>query len=104
MIGSITILVVPFLHLTQQLKNRLLMANLKSYDAAETQAANLQLLNRHLPLVELLARIDEIRVGDIVDVIGTYFYDVDPVVIAHGPLDDMLEYSIIRGWTKWNRW
>eukprot|EP01126_Amoeba_proteus_P065923 TRINITY_DN9457_c0_g1_i5.p1 TRINITY_DN9457_c0_g1~~TRINITY_DN9457_c0_g1_i5.p1 ORF type:complete len:458 (-),score=55.09 TRINITY_DN9457_c0_g1_i5:210-1583(-) len=86
------------------LKNRLLMANLKSYDAAETQAANLQLLNRHPPLVELLARIDEIRVSNIVDVIATYFYDVDPVVIAHGPLDEMLEYSIIRGWTKWNRW
>eukprot|EP01126_Amoeba_proteus_P034266 TRINITY_DN3407_c0_g1_i6.p1 TRINITY_DN3407_c0_g1~~TRINITY_DN3407_c0_g1_i6.p1 ORF type:complete len:289 (+),score=55.61 TRINITY_DN3407_c0_g1_i6:53-919(+) len=81
---------------------------LRTFDSTEASSRiigrNVLLLQRHPPLVEIFDRIDQIRVKDVQEVLGTYFFDVDPVVVAHGPLDEMVEYSIVRSWSQWNRW
>jgi predicted Zn-dependent peptidase len=61
-------------------------------------------LDRRLSLAEAFARIDNITIKDIKEVIDQYFYDVDPVVVAHGDLEEMPDYVVMRNWTYWNRW
>lgn len=53
---------------------------------------------------EWVERIQSVEVKDIKAVLDTYFYDVDPVVIAYGRIGEFLDYNILRGWTYWNRW
>jgi len=60
--------------------------------------------NRAISPAEYFQRIEEITVDDIQTIISTYFTDVDPVVVAHGPIEDFPDYNVMRGWTYWNRW
>jgi len=71
-----------------------------------SKALNYQLQNlqRSVPILELFHRIDELTTCNLKELIGLYFYDVDPVVIAHGNLEEMPDYVVMRGWTYWSRW
>lgn len=61
-------------------------------------------VHRAISLAEAFYRIDLVTPGDVKDVIDQYFYDVDPVVVAHGNLEELPDYVVMRGWTYWNRW
>jgi len=49
---------------------------------------------------------DIMRVGDedMRNLLNTYFYDVDPCVVAHGQVGHLPDYFNLRSWTHWNRW
>jgi len=61
-------------------------------------------VDRPVSLAESFSRIDLITQNDVQELIDSNFYDVDPVVVAHGDLEEMPDYVILRGWTYWNRW
>lgn len=78
---------------------------------AETSAGRALSLGKHvanvhrpLSLAEAFYRIDLVTPGDVKEVIDQYFYDVDPVIVAHGNLEELPDYVVMRGWTYWNRW
>ena len=56
-------------------------------------------VGRRLPPAEYLARIQAVTIDDVKNLLDTYFTDVDPIVVAHGPLEEMPDYGILRGWT-----
>eukprot|EP01118_Nematostelium_gracile_P002928 TRINITY_DN13375_c0_g1_i1.p1 TRINITY_DN13375_c0_g1~~TRINITY_DN13375_c0_g1_i1.p1 ORF type:complete len:474 (+),score=137.03 TRINITY_DN13375_c0_g1_i1:176-1597(+) len=58
---------------------------------------------RRLSPAEVALRIDAITVSDVRRVARQYCEDVDPVVAAVGPLEELPDYNNIRGWTYWNR-
>jgi len=58
---------------------------------------------RRMPPSEFVARINAVSLSDVGKVLDTYFHDVDPVVVAHGPLEEMPDFGILRSWTYWNR-
>lgn len=58
---------------------------------------------RRISPAEVVARLNAVTVDDVREVVDTYFNDTDPVVVAHGPLAEMLDYGILRQWTYWNR-
>jgi processing peptidase subunit beta len=58
---------------------------------------------RRLSPAEVALRIDAITVGDVQRVARQYCEDVDPVVAAVGPLEELPDYNNLRGWTYWNR-
>jgi len=60
--------------------------------------------SRALSIAEQWKRIHDIQVSDIISILNTYLTDVDPVVVGHGPIDDLLDYNTLRNWTYWNRW
>jgi len=53
---------------------------------------------------EFISRVSQVSESDVYKLIENYFYDTDPVVVAHGPLEEMADYSIVRSWTHWSRW
>jgi len=61
-------------------------------------------LGRRIPVPEFIERINSVESSDIKNVLDTYFYDVDPAVVAYGPITDLPDYNVMRGWTYWNRW
>jgi len=61
-------------------------------------------VGRRMPPAEFIARIKDMKESDIHGLIETYFYDVDPVIVAHGPLSEMPDYAFCRKWTCWSRW
>lgn len=64
---------------------------------------NMLTIGRHVPLAEAILRIQDITVSDVRRFAGKYFTDVSPTISAIGPIDDLPDYNIIRGWTYWNR-
>lgn len=60
-------------------------------------------IGRRLPLAEVILRIQDITAADVRRVASKHFTDVSPTVSAIGPIDDLPDYNIIRGWTYWNR-
>jgi len=58
---------------------------------------------RRMTPAEAVARFRAVKLDEVQELIESYFNDVDPVVISHGPLDEMPDYGILRGWTYWNR-
>lgn len=87
-----------------QLKTRLLA--LEGTTSAQSQRIGEQLVNldRRMSVAEAFNRIDNVSTNDVKEVLDTYFYDVDPVVVAHGNLEEMPDYVVMRNWTYWNRW
>jgi len=59
---------------------------------------------RRIPPEEFVHRISQIDESDVYSLLKNYFWDTDPVVVARGPLEEMVDYSIVRSWTFWNRW
>jgi len=60
-------------------------------------------IGRRISPAEVVTRVNAVTVDDVREVVDTYFNDTDPVVVAHGPLAEMLDYGILRQWTYWNR-
>jgi len=89
-------------------KNALKAKLLARAETTESQALALGVdvvnVDRAISLAEAFYRIDLVTPGDVKDVIDTYMYDADPVVVAHGNLEEMPDYVVMRGWTYWNRW
>jgi len=82
-----------------------LLARVESTESrAEYLGSNVVNIDRAVSLAEAFYRIDLVTPGDVKEVIDTYFYDVDPVVVAHGNLEELPDYVVMRGWTYWNRW
>jgi hypothetical protein len=52
-----------------------------------------------VPPSEFISRVSQVAEKDVYELIQNYFYDTDPVVVAHGPLEEMADYAIIRSWT-----
>lgn len=71
---------------------------------AQDAGKQVSALGRRMAPSEFVSRIKAIKEADVFALIETYFYDVDPVVVAHGPLSEMPDYTVMRGWTYWNRW
>jgi len=89
-------------------KQKVLNSYLKSI-ASPAGIANdigyqLSTYSRRIQPSEVVSRIDKVTVEDIKNLIDIYFYDVDPVVIGHGPLYEFPDYVLVRSWTYWNRW
>jgi len=60
-------------------------------------------IGRRIPLAEVILRINDVTAADVRRVAAKLFTDVSPTVSAIGPLDDLPDYNILRGWTYWNR-
>jgi len=60
-------------------------------------------IGRRIPLAEVILRINDITASDVRRVASKHFTDVSPTVSAIGPIDDLPDYNVIRGWTYWNR-
>jgi len=58
---------------------------------------------RRISPSEVVARINAVTIDEVREVVDTYFNDTDPVVVAHGPLEEMPDFGILRQWTYWNR-
>jgi len=86
------------------LKFQLVQGEAATQDRARVIGKQICSLTRRVPLAELFERIDEVTLCDLRELLGTYFNDVEPVAVAHGNLENMLDYSGIRAWTYWNRW
>jgi len=86
------------------LKTKILFAEEQSDTRSRYVGEQVLNLDRRLSPAEAFARIDNITVSDIHEVLDHYFYDVDPAVVAHGDLDEMPDYVVMRNWTYWNRW
>eukprot|EP01123_Difflugia_compressa_P013504 TRINITY_DN629_c0_g1_i4.p1 TRINITY_DN629_c0_g1~~TRINITY_DN629_c0_g1_i4.p1 ORF type:complete len:450 (+),score=72.96 TRINITY_DN629_c0_g1_i4:1032-2381(+) len=87
-----------------QLKGEVLTRYLNSSLSASDIAESVLHTGRAISVVEAFSRIDAIELSDIQSVLDTYLTDVDPVVVSHGPTENLPDYNIIRGWTYWNRW
>jgi len=59
-----------------------------------------QYLNRK----EVISKIDQVSAKDFHKTLNTFFYDVDPVCVVQGPLEEFPDYNLMRSWTYWNRW
>jgi len=59
---------------------------------------------RHVSVAEAYARLDSVEMSDITEALKTYFFDIDPTVVALGPLEYFPDYVWSRAWTFWNRW
>lgn len=90
---------------------------------AEDAGKQVSTIGRRMPPSEFIARIKAIKEAyaiafdsfffglalflhfrltlpsDVFSLIETYFYDVDPVVVGHGPIHEMPDYVVMRGWT-----
>jgi len=92
----------------QRAKNTLktkLLAHLEDPTSlAASIGTNILSVSRALSIPEIIHRVDAIQIKDIEDLVSTYFTDVDPVVVAYGPVGELPDYGIIRNWTYWNRW
>jgi processing peptidase subunit beta len=92
----------------ERAKNQLKVALLSHLENPENYAKLIgeSVLSTYRPpsIAEYFQRIDQISIADIQDLISTFFTDVDPVLIAHGPIEEFPDYNIVRGWTYWNRW
>lgn len=87
-----------------QLKTRILASEEHSCARSQHIGEQYLALDRRVSVAEAFNRVDNITVNDVKEVIDTYFYDVDPVVVAHGNLEEMPDYVVMRNWTYWNRW
>lgn len=71
---------------------------------AEDVGSQVASTGRRVPPSEFISRVSQVSEKDVFELIQNYFYDTDPVVVAHGPLEEMADYAIVRSWTYWNRW
>jgi len=92
----------------QRAKNQLKLNFLSCLQApkplANDLANNVLSTSRALSIAEQFKRIDAIEVSDLQHLLDTYLTDVDPVVVGHGPIENLPDYNIMRSWTYWNRW
>jgi len=87
-----------------QLKSELLSRLEDPTNLAHEIGGNVLSSSRALSIAEQFKRINDIDIADVLYILNNYFTDVDPVVIGHGPIDELPDYNIIRNWTYWNRW
>jgi len=71
-----------------------------AYDAAKQIAQ----FGRRISPAEFVSRVSEVKEQDVYELLDTYFWDVDPAVVLYGPIEEAVDYGVIRGWTHWNRW
>jgi len=83
-----------------QLKRYILSQLENPKNLAEWIGEGVQATNRAISTAEYFQRIDELTMDDIQSVLSTFFTDVDPVLVAHGPIEDFPDYNIVRGWTS----
>jgi len=92
----------------ERAKNQLKVSLLSQLENPEKYAKLLgeSVLSNFRPpsIAEFFQRIDQISIADIQELLTTFFTDVDPVLIAHGPIEDFPDYNIVRSWTYWSRW
>jgi len=93
-----------FFRAKNALKAQLLASRETSASHSLVLGKSIANVDRAISLAEAFYRIDLVTMGDVKEVLDTYFYDVDPVVIAHGNLEELPDYVVLRGWTYWNRW
>jgi processing peptidase subunit beta len=91
----------------ERAKHKLITNTILSLDGntivAEEIGRQMLAIGRRIPVSEVILRINDITAADVRRVAGKYFTDVSPTVSAIGPIDDLPDYNIIRGWTYWNR-
>jgi hypothetical protein len=56
-------------------------------------------LGRRMPPQEYIARLSDLKERDVYQLIQDHFYDVDPVVVGFGPLEEFPDYALMRSWT-----
>jgi len=71
---------------------------------ARDVAKQLATLGRRMSPQEYIERVSELKESDVYSLIHDYFYDVDPVVVAYGPLEEFPDYALMRSWTYWSKW
>jgi len=86
------------------LKRKFLSELANPKNLAEWLGETVQASYRAISPAEVFQRIDELTAEDVQKVLADFFTDVDPVLIAHGPIEDFPDYNIVRGWTSWHRW
>jgi len=86
-----------------RLKSSLLMSLDGTTPTAEEIGRQMLALDRRLSPAEIFTRIDSIQTKDVHRVAEDYFEDVDPAVVAIGPLGDFPDYNVMREWTSWRR-
>jgi len=92
----------------ERAKNKLKASILMQLDGTTAVAEDIgrQILTngRRLTPAETFARIDAIKVSDVMRVAKEHCEDVDPAVAAIGTTEELPDYNQIRGWTYWSRW
>lgn len=68
---------------------------------AEEIGRQLLTIGRRLSPAEIVLRINDITAADVRRVASKHFTDVSPVLSAIGPIDDLPDYNVLRGWTYW---
>jgi len=86
-----------------RLKSSLVMALDGTTPTAEEIGRQMLALDRRLSPAEIFQRIDSITTGDVMRVAEDYFEDVDPAIVAIGPIQQFPDYNLMREWTSWRR-
>jgi len=84
-------------------KASLLMGYENNTFVAEEIGRQMLAIGRRIPLAEVSLRVDDITASDVRRVAAKHFTDVSPCVVGYGPIDDLPDYNVMRGWTYWNR-
>lgn len=86
-----------------RLKAALFLALDGNTPTAEEIGRQILSIGRRISPAEVVLRINDITAADVRRVASKHFTDVSPVLAAMGPIDDLPDYNILRGWTYWNR-
>jgi len=86
-----------------KLKATMLMGLDSNTQVTEDIGRQMLAIGRRLSAAEVVLRINDVTSADVRRVAAKHFTDVSPTVAAMGPIDDLPDYNIIRGWTYWNR-
>jgi processing peptidase subunit beta len=86
-----------------KLKAALLMALDSTHAVCEEMGRQLLGLGRRMSTAEIFMRIDMVNAKEVKRVALEYVYDNEIAMAAMGPIKDLPDYGVIRGWTYWNR-
>lgn len=87
-----------------RLKASLLMALDGTTPICEDIGRQLLTVGRRLTPAEVFLRIEAVSTQDIMRIARDHCEDVDPCVVALGPLAHFPDYNQMREWTYWRRW
>ena len=87
-----------------RLKASLLMSLDGTTATVEDIGRQILTYGRRLTPAEVSLRIDSITTKDIMRVAAEHCEDIEPAVVAIGPLAHFPDYNQIREWTYWRRW